>query len=295
MKITKGELQEGRFLVPYRVYGGGDRVLVCVSGAQQTMAVWRSFSSYFCKNYSVVVFDSPGQGRSQILSGSSTISLDEQVTALHSIISTIHGYGPVYLAAASWGTIVAAAYAARYPTVVEKLILGSFGVKPSQTMLEVIQEGRRLYNENRAPDIGYMMIERFGQQIPDAYKKRIVEQFRHMSQRQLDSFYAHCDMVENGRHISRFVDLQNIKAYTLIVNGDNDTILDLEDAGYASSQIQNCEVRIVPGAGHFLHFEQGDILDIYDEFLSRQYSSKGSPSPVLETSARTSSRPLTHS
>lgn len=273
MKIRKGSVRLDRFVVPYRVYGEVEKTLVCVSGAQQTMAVWRSFISYFVKDYSLVVYDTPGQGRSPILSGPPAVSLDEQVEALHHIVRETHQYEPVHFAAASWGTIVAAAYAARYPAAVDKLILGSFGVKPSKTMLEVIREGKQLYDENKGPEIAHLMIEKFGQYIPDSYKTRIIEQFRQMSRDQLLSFYAHCEFVENARHINHFIDLRNIKAHTLIVNGEHDTILDLEDAAFASAQIPHCEATIVPGAGHFLHFEQEDILAIYKEFLSRRQSS----------------------
>ncbi len=258
--------------MPYRVYGEADKTVVCVSGAQQTMAVWRSFTSYFVKEYSIVVFDSPGQGRSRVLSGPPAISLDEQVEVLHSIVRETHNYEPVHLAAASWGTIVAAAYAARHPAAVDKMILGSFGVKPSKTMLEVIKEGQQLYDENKGPAIAHLMIERFGQYIPDSYKSRIIEQFRQMTREQFLAFYANCEFVENARHINNFVDLRNIKAQTLIVNGEHDTILDLEDGVFASAQIPNCEVKIVPGAGHFLHFEHEEILEIYKEFLSRNGS-----------------------
>ena len=163
---------------------------------------------------------------------------------------------------------MAAAYAARYPAAVDKMILGSFGVKPSKTMLEVIKEGQKLFDENKGPEIGDLMIKRFGQFIPDSYRSRIVEQFRQMTREQFLSFYSHCEFVENARHISNFVDLQSIKARTLIVNGENDTILDLEDMAVASAQIPNCEVKIVPEAGHFLHFEREEILEIYKEFLS---------------------------
>ena len=272
MKIRKGSVQLERFVVPYRVYGEADKTLVCVSGAQQTMAVWKSVISSFVKDYAIVVFDSPGQGRSKLLSGQPAISLDEQVAVLHSIVRDTHNYEPVHLAASSWGTIVAAAYAARYPATVDKMILGSFGVKPSKTMLEVIKEGQQLYDENKGPEIAHLMIERFGQFIPVSYKTRIIEQFRHMTREQFLSFYAHCEFVENARHISNFVNLKDIKAHTLIVNGEHDTILDLEDGAFASSQIPNCEVTIVPGAGHFLHFEQEDILEIYKEFLLRRAS-----------------------
>ena len=63
MKTVKGELKLGRFLVPYRIYGEAQKTIICISGAKQTMAAWRSFVSHFINEYSVVVFDLPGQGR----------------------------------------------------------------------------------------------------------------------------------------------------------------------------------------------------------------------------------------
>ena len=64
------------------------------------------------------------------------------------------------------------------------------------------------------------------------------------------------------------MNLDKIKARTLIVNGEHDTILDLEDMEEAITRIPNCESRVVKDAGHFLHFERAEILHIYDEFLS---------------------------
>ena len=138
MKVRKGEVPLGRFIVPYRVYGDAHKTLVCVSGAQQTMAVWKSFVSYFCRDFTVVVFDMPGQGRSETLSGPPAVSLDEQVAALRTIIATTNRNGPVQIAAASWGTIVVAAYASRFPASVDKIILGGFGMRPSKAMSAVI-------------------------------------------------------------------------------------------------------------------------------------------------------------
>ena len=85
MKIVKGELELGRFLVPYRIYGEAEKTIICISGAKQTMAAWRSFVSHFVDDYSVVVFDLPGQGRATILSGPPGISFDEQVDVLHNM------------------------------------------------------------------------------------------------------------------------------------------------------------------------------------------------------------------
>jgi pimeloyl-ACP methyl ester carboxylesterase len=269
MKTIKGQLTLGRFLVPYRIYGEADRTIVCISGAKQTMAAWRSFVSHFVADYSVVVFDLPGQGRSEILSGSPGVSFDEQVEVLHSVVKSTNRNGPVHLAAASWGTIISAALAARHPELVEKMILGSFGAKPSKAVIEVIKAGQRLFDTDKTSEIAALMIESFGQYIPESHKKQMIDQFRHMSREQFLSFYEHCTFIEQASDIAEFVDLASIKASTLIVSGEYDSILDAADIEAASLRIPDCEFKLVRGAGHFLHWEKADILHIYSDFLAR--------------------------
>ncbi len=268
MKIEKGEFNQGRFLVPYRIYGEAKETIVCISGAKQTMAAWRSFITHFVSNYSVVVFDLPGQGRASILSGEPSISFEEQIDVLHNVIDTTNRNGKVILAAASWGTIISAALAARHPELVDKMILGSFGAKPNKEIIEVIREGQRLFDENKTEDIAPLMIEKFGQHIPDSQKRQILDQFRDMSHEQFLAFYEHCEFVEQVSNIEDFVDLAKIKASTLIVSGEYDAILDQGDIKQASTRIPDCVYKLIPGAGHFLHWEQPDILHTYSEFLA---------------------------
>ena len=52
-----------------------------------------------------------------------------------------------------------------------------------------------------------------------------------------------------------------------MIYGENDTIIDLEDVRFLASQILDCEVKIVKGAGHFLHMERQDVFDIYEDIL----------------------------
>jgi pimeloyl-ACP methyl ester carboxylesterase len=80
-----------RFEIPYRVHGDTGPFIICVNGVQQTMAVWRSFIKHFSKNYKVIVFDFPGQGRAKIISGGSGVSIDEQVEILHEVIDKLAG------------------------------------------------------------------------------------------------------------------------------------------------------------------------------------------------------------
>ncbi len=267
MKITKGELELGRFVVPYRVYGDAPKTIVCISGAKQTMAAWRSFVRHFIDHFSVALFDLPGQGRSRTLSGPPSIDFDEQVEILREIVKATSQNDSVHLAAASWGTIVSVALAARHPELVDRMLLGSFGAKPSKAVIEVIRAGKDLFHTDRTLEIAPLMIETFGQFIPDSHKQQMIEQFRSMSREQLISFYEHCEFVENAKDIRDLVDLSSIKATTLIVAGEHDAILDHDDVADASRRIPDCELRVIPGAGHFLHWERPDILNTYSEFL----------------------------
>ncbi len=269
MKSIKGELKLGRFLVPYRIYGEAKKTIICISGAKQTMAAWRSFVSHFVSDYSVVLFDMPGQGRASILSGSLGISFDEQVEVLHSVIKETNRNGTVILAAASWGTIVSAAIASRYPELVDKMILGSFGAKPSKEVIEIIRAGQSLFDGNKTEKIAPLMIERFGQHIPDSQKKQMINQFREMSREQFISFYEHCEFVGQASDIEEYIELGKITASTLILSGEYDAILDQSDIEKASSKIPDCEYKMISGAGHFLHWERSEILHTYSEFLNR--------------------------
>jgi pimeloyl-ACP methyl ester carboxylesterase len=270
MKIVKKETHLGRFIVPYRIYGEAKETIVCISGAKQTMAAWRTFVSHLVNDYSIVVFDLPGQGRAKIVSGEPGITFEEQIEVLDSIVKeTSRNNGQIILAAASWGTIIAAALAARKPGIVDKMILGSFGSKPSKAIIEVIRAGQGLFDNDKTDEIAPLMIEKFGQHIPDSHKKQMIIQFKGMSREDFLSFYDHCKFVEQSTDIEEFIDLSKITARTLVLSGEYDAILNPRDVREAATKIPNCDFRIVNGAGHFLHWEQPDILYSYSEFLAQ--------------------------
>jgi len=268
MKVTKGQLKVDRFLIPFRIYGNASQFIVCVNGAQQTMASWKSVVSYFSKDYSLALFDFPGQGRAQTLSGPTDVSLDEQVGVLHQILLALNAPGKVNVVGASWGGIVVAVFAARHPELVDKIILASFGVMVSEKMLKLIRKGNELYENGKVDEVSDLLIENFGQHLPENYKKKISYQFSAINKEKFHTFYAHGKLLETTQSLNKVVDLRNIKAKTLVINGEHDTIMDMEDVKIATAQIPNCETKIITGVGHFLHNEREDILDIYRDFLS---------------------------
>ncbi len=267
MKTVKGTLDIGRFEIPYRKYGDSENILVCVSGALQTMAIWRSVVKRFTDDFTVVIFDMPGIGRSEIKSGGAQITVEEQVQALHAIIAETHTGGELALAGSSWGTAIAAAYAAIYPDAVQHLVLSSFGMQPNAGMRELVKRAGVLYEAGDYAGGAHLILDLFGAQIGEGYKKQIIAQFQQLNDAHAETFYQHTVNILKLGRLDEVVDLRQIKARTFIINGADDTIIDLKDMYVAEKLIPDCELLLVQGVGHFLHFERPELLDEYERFL----------------------------
>jgi len=85
----------------------------------------------FSNSYRILLYDAPGQARGSILSGSAAVNIDEQVEVLHRLIhAVLKTQEALHLVGASWGAVIAAIYAARYPDRVKFLLLASSDFSP---------------------------------------------------------------------------------------------------------------------------------------------------------------------
>lgn len=267
MKTCKHTLECGRFVIPYRRYGDHPNVLLCVSGILQTMAVWRAVAKRFSQDFSVIIFDMPGVGRSRILSGSAHVTVREQLDVVDALVNHVAPRGDLALAGSSWGTAIAAGYAAEHADRVQQLILSSFGMKPNPGMELVVARAQELYDRRDYAAGADLIVQMFGQQIGPTYKRQIESQFATLSDESAEAFYEHCRNILKLGHLSDTVDLRKIRARTLIVNGALDAIIDLDDMWAARELIPDCECMLVNDVGHFLHFEKPEILDDYWDFM----------------------------
>lgn len=263
---TKEILHTGRFQIPYRIYENEGPQFICVNGVQQSMAMWQSLVARFSRDYRIVLFDFPNQGKAKILVGPSQVSLDEQVEILAAMMDKAGLTRDATLCAASWGGVIAVAFASRFPDRVKRLILASLGTKPNKKMVETIKKGSGLHINNR-DQMAHTLIRSFGESLPAKMKENIINQFRAMKEEALQAFYEHGLFVIASKQLSEVVDLSTIRAETILLNGENDTIIDLDDVRFLASQIPHCELRIIKGVGHFLHMENENVLDIYEEIL----------------------------
>lgn len=269
MEIFKDQVHTGRFVVPYRIYGNRGEAIICVNGAQQTMASWRSFVSHVRDRFRVIVFDFPGHGRGKILSGPPDITLQDQLHILNEVINASTDSTQVNLAGASWGSIIVALYAATYPKRVKKAAMAGFGLTVNRKLSEVIGRGKKLAEENKREELAGYLIKEFGENLPQNLKSRIVKQFKNMSKDHLLSFYSHSDFVDKTKRLDGIIDLKKIQAETLLLVGQNDTIVEQSDVKRAAELIPNCTYKVLKNAGHFLHFEDKNIIPIYKDFYEK--------------------------
>ncbi len=265
--VVKGTVKTARFVIPYRIYENKGPHIICVNGVQQSMGMWHTLVTRFSPDYRIILFDFPNQGKAEILSGPNLVSLQEQVNILSAILDETGVNKNAALCAASWGGVIAADFAAKYPDRIKTLILASLGTKPNKKMVETIMQGAKIDLHDREK-MAQVLIKAFGENLPLQLKNKIISQFRTMKEDALRSFYEHGLFVVASKKLSEIVDLKSIKVKTILLNGENDTIIDLEDVKFLASQIPDCEMRIIKGVGHFMHMESDTVLDIYEGILA---------------------------
>ena len=267
----KAVLRTGRFEIPYRVYENDGPHLICLNGIQQSMAMWQGFVTHFARDYRIILFNFPGQGKGRPLSGPVRASLDEEVDILSQVMKATHVNHDVSLCTASWGGIVALAYASKHPHAVKRLLLGSIGTRPNQKMIETIQRGCTIDVQDRA-QMSDLIIDSFGEKLPASVKKKIGAQFRAMSKENIQSFCEHGLKVISVQKLSDHINLKKVSVETVLIRGEEDTIVDLEDVMFLSSQIPDSQLKIIKNVGHFLHLEREEVFDVYRELLSNTVS-----------------------
>ena len=256
-----------RFLIPYRVYENEGPHVICINGVQQSMAMWQTLVSRFQSDYRIVLFDFPGQGKARTLFGPINVSLDEQVQILHAVMDEAGVSSDATMCAASWGGVVAVAFAAKYRDRIKKLLLASLGTRPNKKMAETIKQGAGM-DVNDRERMAEILLKSFGDDLPAQIKHKIVAQFRTMKEQEVRAFYEHGLFVISSKRLSDLVDLKKVEAKTFLVNGEKDAIIDSEDVKFLASQIPGCEVRVLKGVGHFLHMEREDVMDAYADILA---------------------------
>jgi len=268
--ISRGEINFKRFSIPYCSFGNGEKVIIAINGAQQSCVSWFPVAKYFSSKggYNLVCFDFPGQGRAKVNYGQTETSVEDQLDIINTVADKFSPGKPFYMISASWGTVVAAIYAGSFPKRVTKKILLSFALKPNQLLMDTVFRGRQLALSGSILDLANLFIDVFGSKLSEPLQNSIRNQFLSLPNEHFKQLYKQSIFIENYKNLCLEKHLKNTTAKTLIVNGGSDPIVSYDNAVYAVSIMSDSKFISIPDAGHFLHFENPEIISLYYDYFN---------------------------
>lgn len=239
----------------YESHGKGEPVVFSHAWLEDC-SIWDSQVRHFAKNYSVILYDHRGHGRSD-----NDLEGDYSVNALsndlHSLIQKLR-LKKATIVGFSLGGIAAMMFALEHPEKLSKLVLvgttAKFPLYPS-FILNVLRYV-----------LPYKMVTRsICKQRFYKPSKKIVEDslLRAMT---VDSYVAYESLKEYTK--SDFRDrVRKIKAPTLIIVGEKDKI-NLDASKYLNREIKGSELRIVSDSGHTVMVEKSEEFNqILEAFI----------------------------
>ena len=249
----------------YEIHGKGEPlVMICGAGASVEWSLAQI--PIYSHAYQLVLFDNRGAGKSDKPDiPYTTEMMADDLAGLLDII----GIKSAHISGVSMGGMIAQQFALRYPKRVISLILkctycgGPRSILPDETMR--ISMGPKMAPEELARKmIDLTMTQEFIDKNPG-----LVQQIMSMMTNQLAPPIG---MMRQGQAVkshNTYERLPGIKAPTLIISGDADRALPVENSRIIAARIPGAELVILKNAGHLL-IEAGDEPNrIMLDFLKR--------------------------
>jgi pimeloyl-ACP methyl ester carboxylesterase len=214
----------------------GGPPVVFIHGAPGSWEAWGRYlaDSRLVDRARLIAVDRPGYGGTK--AGTFEPSLARQATRVMSAAGTQTQGQPALLVGHSYGGPVALQIALDYPQAVAGLILLAPSIDPE---LEIIRWYQRVANWGAVRAILPASLDTANQEILPLKNELIAQQAR----------------------------LSTLRAPTLIVQGMDDSLVPPGNADYGARWMQNPTLIKLPGQGHFLPWEQYEL--VVREILAR--------------------------
>ena len=226
----------------YEVYGQGTPLFL-LHGYTQSSAAWREHVKHYSDEYQVFLVDLTGHGKSDAFTERLSIKkVAEDLNKLiqHLKLKKINAFG------FSFGGDVLYQLALINPSIIDSIVtIGSLGSWSIKGYPEIEQS----FTYENAKDYSWIT----GAHGSDEQVRIIFEQFKNYSVRLSNE------------------ELKRIKAKVLIVAGDNDQGVPLEEVIRTRKYLPNSELWIIPNTGHGGHSAENKetFVSLSKSFLAR--------------------------
>lgn len=259
----------------YEIHGKGEP-LVNIPGAGSTLNGFYRFTPVFARKYRVVLYDPRGAGRTDApdIPYTTEMMADDLAELLDAI-----GIDSAHILGASMGGMIAQQFALRYPQRVRSLILactkfgGSYEIPVDAEILEYWEHPKQLSPEDIIMQgLRFQMSQEFIDKNPDLIKQLITEALEAPPPVSPQSGMHQVQAILGHNTYDR---LPEIKAPTLVINGDADRMSPVGNGRILASRIPGAELVILKKMGHAFMIEAFDESNrIMLDFLKRHRTKK---------------------
>ncbi len=243
----------------YDTHGDGPPLLA-IMGLTGTRWHWRGFPERLADAHRVITFDNRGVGETTAPRTAYTAAqmADDAIGLLdHLGIDSAHVFG------VSMGGMIAQELALRAPTRVKKLILGCThfgGSKALPSAPAAAEAFASLGKDGPEASIRRLLAVNFSKAFFDTETDSIREMVTHGMANRMSPMGFQGQLMAVGMHDTA-ARVASIEADTLVISGDDDLLIPVENAKLLAAAIPNAKLVILPGVGHMFWIEAADASE----------------------------------
>lgn len=259
------EVQEGTVPINginlyYETSGSGEPVLL-ISGLGDSIETWHRQTPELSAHHHVIRLDNRGSGRSDVPQGPYTVQqmASDTVQTLDAL-----GIGCAHIVGTSMGGMIGQEIAIQYPDKALSLSLiaaqcgGVHAFGASAENADAIEELATIEmdpHDRALAWVPYMFSQSFIENYPDLVEEYV--RINELHAPTTDGLRAQWAALMGYDSWER---LPCITAPSLILQGDHDVLVPVENADVLGIRIPESRVAIIPGAGHALAFEAAEAV-----------------------------------
>jgi pimeloyl-ACP methyl ester carboxylesterase len=261
-------IKVGGIQLYYEIHGEG-APLVLIPGFRTGLWLWFKQVETLAQKFRIVIFDPRGMGQSDQMDGPLTIkALAADVAGLLSELDIAEAH----ILGASFGGFVAQEFAIAYPLMTRSLILccTSFGgarhLLPSVSTMQALAAIEGLNTEERTrQNLLAAFSPKFIREHP-AEVERIIK--LRLNNPVTDQ--AHFAQLQAAAGFDAQARVSQIKAPTLILTGDEDTIVPPGNSQNLAAHIETARLTFIEGGSHMFFIEQPEKFNrIVIDFINQ--------------------------
>ncbi len=257
VKVPKIKLDE--FEIYYESHGAG-APLVLIPGFNSGAWTWYRQTDILAKDFRVITFDPRGVAQSKIADClAHTVSVKQIAADIADLLDRLE-IEKANVLGASFGGFVAQEFALEFPEKLDKLILvctSAGGTNHIAADIEVLRSFRLSGGADFSERIRKFMQPAF----TERYAETNFEEIEKVCRLREENFVpetVHLAQLEAAFTFDAASRVECIRAETLILTGDKDSVVPMQNSINLSELIPNAQLKIIENGSHLFFIEKAD-------------------------------------